>query len=127
MYVFEPTAVKENAIGALAEALRKHPEARDEVILRVDNGPQYASNTFRRSAKALGGKAGVHSLQDARTERQHRIVPRQVQGGIRMAPGPQHVSGSEQGDSRCVHGLQREEATLRPWIHPPLRIHDEVD
>ncbi|MDG7042144.1 MAG: transposase [Nitrososphaerota archaeon] len=53
-YVFGPTAVKENAIGAMAEALRKHPEARDEIILRVDNGPQYASNMFRRSAKALG-------------------------------------------------------------------------
>jgi len=53
-YVFDTLARKENAIQAVVRALGKHPEATGKVILRCDNGPQYISDAFQDSMKALG-------------------------------------------------------------------------
>ena len=52
-YVFDTLARKENAIQAVVRALEKHPEAAGRVILRCDNGPQYISDAFQDSMKAL--------------------------------------------------------------------------
>jgi putative transposase len=52
-YVFDTLAKKENAIQAVLRALEKHPEAAGKVTLRCDNGPQYISEAFQDSMKAL--------------------------------------------------------------------------
>ncbi|MGI0091186.1 MAG: IS3 family transposase [Nitrososphaerales archaeon] len=52
-YVFDTLAKKENAIQVIVRALEKHPEAAGIVILRCDNGPQYVSDAFQDSMKAL--------------------------------------------------------------------------
>ena len=52
-YVFDTLARKENAIQAVRRALEKHPEAAGKVTLRCDNGPQYISEAFQDSMKAL--------------------------------------------------------------------------
>lgn len=52
-YVFDTLARKENAIQAVVRALEKHPEAAERVTLRCDNGPQYVSDAFQDSMKAL--------------------------------------------------------------------------
>ncbi len=52
---FSPTAVKENAIISVENALTSHREVNPlQLRLRADNGPQYTSNAFRESMKALG-------------------------------------------------------------------------
>lgn len=52
---FSPTAVKENAIISVEDALMSHREVDSlQLRLRADNGPQYTSNAFRDSMKALG-------------------------------------------------------------------------
>jgi putative transposase len=53
-YVFDPLARKDNAIQSVVKALQRHPDAAGMVTLRVDNGPQYASDAFRGSMRALG-------------------------------------------------------------------------
>jgi putative transposase len=52
-YVFDTLAKKENAIQAVLRAVEKHPEAAGKVTLRCDNGPQYISEAFQDSMKAL--------------------------------------------------------------------------
>ena len=54
---FDLTAVKENAITSVERALASHKDLAletDPLRLRADNGPQYTSNAFRESMKALG-------------------------------------------------------------------------
>ena len=51
--MFDTLARKENAIQAVVRALEKHPEAAGKVNLRSDNGPQYISDAFQDSMKAL--------------------------------------------------------------------------
>jgi transposase InsO family protein len=53
-YVFDTLARKENAIQAVVKAVEKHPEASGKVVLWSDNGPQYMSEPFESSLKALG-------------------------------------------------------------------------
>jgi putative transposase len=52
-YIFDTLARKENAIQAVVKAINRHPEASGKVILRSDNGPQYASDAFQESMKLL--------------------------------------------------------------------------
>lgn len=54
---FDLTAVKENAIASVENALASHMNVAPETCqlrLRADNGPQYISSAFRESMKALG-------------------------------------------------------------------------
>jgi putative transposase len=58
---FDLTAVKENAIASVESSLASHRNALETdddgdgpLRLRADNGPQYTSNAFRESVKALG-------------------------------------------------------------------------
>jgi transposase InsO family protein len=54
-YAFETSAVKENAIMSVNNALASHEEAVPrELTLRCDNGPQYTSHAFKDSMDALG-------------------------------------------------------------------------
>ena len=52
-YAFNTNAGKDNAILAVVKAVEKHPEASASVRLWSDNGPQYISDAFEASAKAL--------------------------------------------------------------------------
>lgn len=52
-YAFSTNAGKENAILAVVKAVEKHPEASAMVRLWSDNGPQYISDAFEESMKAL--------------------------------------------------------------------------
>jgi putative transposase len=53
---FDLTAVKGNAISSVESALASHKNALEAgpLRLRADNGPQYTSNAFKDSMKALG-------------------------------------------------------------------------
>ncbi len=54
---FDLMAVKENAIISVESALASHKNVAletDPLRLRADNGPQYTSNAFKESVKALG-------------------------------------------------------------------------
>lgn len=51
--VFSTNAGKDNAILAVVKAVEKHPEASGKVRLWSDNGPQYISDAFEESMKAL--------------------------------------------------------------------------
>lgn len=54
---FDLTAVKENAIVSVERALASHSQVMDahhQLRLGADNGPQYTSNAFKDSTKALG-------------------------------------------------------------------------
>lgn len=54
-YAFDTSAVKENAIMSVNNALAAHPDVdANELTLRCDNGSQYRSKAFRESMKALG-------------------------------------------------------------------------
>lgn len=55
-YQFDTTAVKENAILSIENALISHKERvkANLLTLRADNGPQYTSHAFKDSMKALG-------------------------------------------------------------------------
>ena len=56
-YAFDTSAVKENAIMSVNNALASHPRADiSNLTLRCDNGSQYRSKAFRESMKALGIK-----------------------------------------------------------------------
>ena len=56
-YSFDTSAVKENAIMSINNALAAHPRVdTKELTLRCDNGSQYRSRAFRESMKALGIK-----------------------------------------------------------------------
>lgn len=56
-YSFDTSAVKENAIMSVNNALAAHPQVDPrELTLRCDNGSQYRSRAFRESMKALGIK-----------------------------------------------------------------------
>ena len=56
-YSFDTSAVKENAIMSVNNALAAHPEVdASELTLRCDNGSQYRSKAFRESTRALGIK-----------------------------------------------------------------------
>lgn len=53
-YVFDLSAVKENAIISIENALIVHNEIDpDKLTIRVDNGSQYRSKAFRHSMQAL--------------------------------------------------------------------------
>lgn len=52
-YVFDTLARKENAIQAVVKAVQQHPEASGMTKLRCDNGPQFISDAFVKSTKAL--------------------------------------------------------------------------
>ena len=54
-YQFDSTAVKDNAILSVENALAAHKGRADtrELTLRADNGPQYTSHAFKDSMKAL--------------------------------------------------------------------------
>jgi transposase InsO family protein len=53
-YAFDTSAVKENAIQSVTNALATRSIDVGKLSLRVDNGPQYRSNAFRESMKVLG-------------------------------------------------------------------------
>ena len=55
-YQFDTTAVKENAILSVENALADHKNNADPHLLtiRADNGPQYTSHAYKDSMKALG-------------------------------------------------------------------------
>lgn len=56
-YQFAPTAVKENAILSVENALASHEQIvvdPHRLTIRADNGPQYTSHAFIDSMKALG-------------------------------------------------------------------------
>ena len=54
-YAFDTSAVKENAIMSVNNALAAHPQVgATSLTLRCDNGSQYRSKAFRESMKALG-------------------------------------------------------------------------
>jgi transposase InsO family protein len=56
-YAFDTSAVKENAIMSVNNALAPHDEVvPEELTLRCDNGPQYTSHAFKNSMDALGLK-----------------------------------------------------------------------
>lgn len=56
-YSFDTSAVKENAIMSVNNALAAHPQVDvSKLTLRCDNGSQYRSDAFRGSMKALGIK-----------------------------------------------------------------------
>lgn len=55
-YAFDTSAVKENAIQSVTNALAARSIDTSRLSLRVDNGPQYKSNAFRESMKVLGIK-----------------------------------------------------------------------
>ncbi|MEM2760147.1 MAG: DDE-type integrase/transposase/recombinase [Nitrososphaerales archaeon] len=75
-YAFDTTAVKENAIQSVINALasHKHKVSVSKLSLRVDNGPQYKSNAFRESMKNLI-KDRIHIQKYSRAERAYRIIP----------------------------------------------------
>ncbi len=54
-YAFDTSAVKENAIQSVVNAMASHRDRFNvsELSLRVDNGPQYKSNAFRESMKIM--------------------------------------------------------------------------
>ncbi len=52
-YVFDLSAVSENAIISVEDALISHKIKPEELILRADNGPQYTSRAFRKAMAAL--------------------------------------------------------------------------
>jgi putative transposase len=52
-YAFSTNAGKDNAILAVVKAVEKHPEASAKVRLWSDNGPQYISDAFEGSVRAL--------------------------------------------------------------------------
>jgi putative transposase len=54
-YAFDTSAVKENAIMSVNNALAAHPQVEtSKLTLRCDNGSQYRSAAFRESMRALG-------------------------------------------------------------------------
>lgn len=54
-YSFDTSAVKENAIMSVNNALAAHPMVDvSKLTLRCDNGSQYRSHAFRESIKSLG-------------------------------------------------------------------------
>ncbi|MDA4131707.1 MAG: IS3 family transposase [Thaumarchaeota archaeon] len=53
---FSPTAVKDNAILSVENALVSHRRLDPTPRLRADNGPQYTSKVFRESMQVLGLK-----------------------------------------------------------------------
>jgi len=53
---FSPTAVKDNAILSVENALVSHRRLDPTPRLRADNGPQYISKVFRESMQVLGLK-----------------------------------------------------------------------
>jgi len=56
-YCFDLSAVKENAIISVENALVSHGDVvPDKLTLRADNGSQYTSNAFRKSLLVLGLK-----------------------------------------------------------------------
>jgi putative transposase len=56
-YAFDTSAVKENSIMSVNNALASHPRVEEsELTLRCDNGSQYRSKAFRESMRALGVK-----------------------------------------------------------------------
>lgn len=56
-YSFDTSAVKENAIMSVNNALASHPQIDvKKLTLRCDNGSQFRSRAFRESMKALGIK-----------------------------------------------------------------------
>lgn len=56
-YSFDTSAMKENAVMSVNNALAAHPQVDvSKLTLRCDNGSQYRSKAFRESMKALGIK-----------------------------------------------------------------------
>jgi putative transposase len=56
-YCFDLSAVKENAIISVENALVSHGDVvPDKLTIRADNGSQYTSNAFRKSMSVLGLK-----------------------------------------------------------------------
>lgn len=57
-YAFDTSAVKENAVMSVNNALASHPGIDTSgLTVRCDNGPQYRSKVFRESVRTLGMKA----------------------------------------------------------------------
>jgi transposase InsO family protein len=70
-YCFDLSAVKENAIIAIENALVTHNDIVPEnlLVIRTDNGSQYTSKAFRKSLSVLLGLKleHIYLLQYART------------------------------------------------------------
>jgi putative transposase len=79
-YVFDLTAVKENAILSVEKALVKHPEAIG-VRLRSDHGSQYGSRAFKESMRILGVRQEFIAVntpeQNGHVESFHRTLKRE--------------------------------------------------
>ena len=52
-YVFDLSAVSENAIISVEDALISHKIKPEELTVRADNGPQYTSRAFRKAMAVL--------------------------------------------------------------------------
>ena len=72
-YCFDLSAVKENAIISIENALVTHKDIVPEnLVIRTDNGSQFTSKAFRKSISVLRSiETGTYLLQYARTERTH--------------------------------------------------------
>lgn len=53
-YAFDVTATRHSAVMSVNNAVASRKPRTEELVIRVDNGPQYISNDFRRSVHILG-------------------------------------------------------------------------
>ena len=80
-YVFDLSAVSENAIISVEEALVSHRIRPEELTVRADNGPQYTSRAFRKAMAVLRLKlehiARSTPEQNAHIESFHKTVKKE--------------------------------------------------
>ncbi|MDG7036563.1 MAG: transposase [Nitrososphaerota archaeon] len=96
------------------------------VILRVDNGPQYASNTFRRSAKALVAKLEFIAY---RTPEQNGNIESFHGRFKREYVWPQDLNTFQEANTAIADAFidYNSRRPTPPLDTSPLRTHDEVD
>jgi putative transposase len=81
-YVFDLSAVSENAVISVEDALISHKIKPEELTIRADNGSQYTSRAFRKAMAALKLKRVEHIArntpeQNAHIESFHKTVKKE--------------------------------------------------
>ena len=107
-YCFDLSAVKENAIIAIENALVTHNDIVPEnlLVIRTDNGSQYTSKAFRKSLSVLLGLKLEHIYYNTPEHNghiesfHHKTLKKEY---IWSNDFQNYQSGSRIGNKRCIH------------------------
>ena len=117
-YCFDLSAVKDNAIISVENALVTHKDiVPQDLVIRTDNGSQYTSKAFRKAISVLGLKL-EHIYyntpeQNGHIESFHKTIKKEY---IWSNDFQNYQSGSRISNKRCICRLQPEPNTFFPKI-----------